>query len=233
MAISLSPKERLVLPLDVSSIAEARGWVEKMARTVGVFKVGLELFTTAGPDVVAMVHDAGAACFLDLKMHDIPATMGRAVSAAANLGVDYLTVHASSGQASLSAAQQAAGQTRLLAVTALTSLDASDLQRIGWSEPPHTVVDRLADLAHESGITGFVCSSLECPSLRKRFGPQACLVVPGIRPQGSATDDQRRIATPDEAIQSGASLLVVGRPIRNADDPMAAAKAIVQQIEQA
>ena len=230
---SLSPQQRLAFPLDVASLAEARRWVEQLGSVVGVFKVGLELFTAVGPDAIAMVHDAGAACFLDLKLHDIPKTMARATAAAQAHGVRYLTVHASAGSAGLSAAQKEAGDTQLLAVTALTSLGRNDLQEIGWDEPPHQVVYRLANVAHKTGITGFVCSSLECATLRQQVGQDACLVVPGIRPEGSAIDDQHRVATPGQAIQAGASLLVVGRPISQATDPVAAATKIAEAIAEA
>ena len=212
---------------------EAHRWVKLLAAEVGVFKVGLELYTAVGPDAVRMVHDAGAACFLDLKLHDIPATMVNAVDAAAKLGVQYLTVHASAGTPALVQSQLASGDVTLLAITALTSLGAVQLKEMGFDEPPHVVVERLAGVASAAGIGGFVCSSLECGSLRKQLGQDACLVVPGIRPEGSSKDDQQRVATPTMAIQSGASLLVVGRPIRNANDPLAAAHAVVHEIEQA
>ena len=193
--------------------------------------MGLELFTSAGPAAVRAVHEAGAACFLDLKIHDIPATVASAVRSAAALGVRYLTVHASAGPAALAAAARAARGTgtRLLAVTVLTSLDQGELDAIGLLGTPAEAVNRLAAVAHESGVDGFVCSPREVAALRAQL-PDATLVVPGVRPKGSATGDQRRTATPAEVRAAGADLLVVGRPIRLADDPVAAAHAIADEI---
>lgn len=229
----MSSIERLVFPLDVPDLSAARGLIESLAPEVGVFKVGLQLFTAAGPDAVRAVHGAGAKCFLDLKLHDIPATVAHAVESAARLGVDYLTVHAVSGPRCLEEASRAAGDIRLLAVTVLTSMGEADLSAIGLSGPPDRAVERLARLAHDSGIDGLVCSPWECSALRRALGDEALLVVPGVRPAGSAPGDQRRVATPAEAVRAGADLLVVGRPIRDAPDPVAAARAIVGEIEQA
>ncbi len=230
--MSAPPRDRLVLPLDVPTLVEARSWVERLAGEVGVFKVGLQLFTAAGPDAVRLVHDAGARCFLDLKLHDIPATVGHAVKAACDLGVAYLTLHAANGPAGLRAAAEAAeGQdTTLLAVTVLTSLDQGELDAIGLEGSPAEAAQRLGRLSADSGVGGLVCSPHECAPLREALGSEIVLMVPGVRPAGAAAGDQRRIATPGEAIASGADLLVVGRPIRNAPDPVAAARAIVAEI---
>jgi orotidine-5'-phosphate decarboxylase len=228
-------RERLVLPLDVPTLDEARAWVSRLHGEVGVFKVGLELFTAAGPDAVRMVHDAGAACFLDIKLHDIPRTVSHAVEAATRLGVRYLTVHAANGPTCLARAAEAAegGPTRLLAVTVLTSLDAAELAAIGVAKGmKDTVLDRARMAAH-AGIDGLVCSPEECGPIRGALGPDVLLVVPGVRPEGSAAGDQKRVATPARAIGDGADLLVVGRPIRDAKDPVAAARAIVAEIERA
>ncbi len=231
----MSPKDRLVLPLDVESLEEARRWVELLADEVGVFKVGLQLFTAAGPDAVRLVHDAGARCFLDLKLHDIPATVRHAVASARALGVAYLTLHAANGPACLRAAADEAegGDTTLLAVTVLTSLDGGELDAVGLAGDPEAAARRLGRLATRSGIGGLVCSPHECARLRADLGSDVVLMVPGVRPQGASAGDQRRVATPAMAIESGADLLVVGRPIRHADDPVAAARAIVAEIAEA
>lgn len=228
-----SARERLVLPLDVPTLSEARALVAELSGEVGVFKVGLELFTAEGPRAVEAVLDAGARCFLDLKLHDIPATMAGAVRSAVRLGVHYLTLHAAAGPEGLArSAEAAAGSdTTLLAVTVLTSMDAAQLAATGHAEPPAALVERYAALAIESGVPGLVCSPEECRALRARFGEGPVLMVPGIRPAGSDVGDQKRIATPAEAIAAGASLLVVGRPIRAADDRVAAARAVVAEIQ--
>jgi len=226
-------RERLILALDVPDLATARLWIERLAPTVGVFKVGLELFTAAGPSAVAAVHEAGAQCFLDLKLHDIPKTVSSAVSSACELGVRYLTLHASAGPACLgAAAESAAGSsTQLLAVTVLTSMDEAEIASVGYTGSVEKAVHRLAKLAVDHGIDGLVCSPRECGMLRRNLGAGPHLVVPGVRPAGASTDDQRRIATPTQAILDGANALVVGRPIRNAEDPVQAAKGILREIE--
>lgn len=231
----MQPRDRLVFPLDVPDLETARVWIDRLAGEVGVLKVGLELFTAAGPDAVRAVHASGAKCFLDLKLHDISATMASAVRAAAKLGVEYLTVHAVAAPAALTAVRDAAdgSKTRLLAVTVLTSLDAEELEAIGLAGPPATAVERLARLAVRHGIDGLVCSPEECAALRRTLADDVLLVVPGIRPAGSARGDQARVATPARARREGADLLVVGRPIRHAHDPVAAARAIVAEIAEA
>jgi orotidine-5'-phosphate decarboxylase len=224
-------KERLVLPLDVPDLDGAAALVSRLHGEVGVFKVGLELFTAAGPAAVEVVHDVGAQCFLDLKLHDIPATMAGAVASAAELGVKYLTLHALAGRRALAAAREAAdgGPTRLLAVTVLTSLDDEELGELGMAGTDD-VVRRLARVSVDEGIDGLVCSARECEDLRRTLGADPLLVVPGIRPAGVDARDQRRTATPAAAIERGADLLVVGRPIREAADPVAAARAVVADI---
>jgi orotidine-5'-phosphate decarboxylase len=229
--IGATARERLVHALDVATLDAARRRVDELRDEVGVFKVGLELFTAAGPDAVRAVHDAGAECFLDLKLHDIPATMARATEAAAALGVRYLTVHAAAGEAALTQTATAArgSSTSLLAVTVLTSLDAAALNAIGLEGPPDAAVLRLAQLAAEARIPGLVASSHECARLREAL-PEAILAIPGIRPAGASAGDQRRVATPEDAVRAGADLLVVGRPIRDAEQPATAARAIRQAI---
>lgn len=235
----LAARERLVFPLDVASLEEARHLVTLLRTEVGVFKVGLELFTGAGPDAVRLVHDAGAHCFLDLKLHDIGETVARSVEAAAAMGIRFLTVHAANGSRTLAraAAAAAGSRTTLLAVTVLTSLEDADLAKLGLAGPSELAVERLARLAFGAGVPGLVCSPRECGPLRRALGPSASggplLVVPGVRPAGAATNDQKRVATPREAILGGADYLVVGRPIRDAADPRAAARAVVAEIHAA
>lgn len=223
---------RLCLALDVPTGDAAVALAERVGDGVGVLKVGLELFVKEGPRVVQRVRDLGRDVFLDLKLHDIPETVARAVTSARALGVRYLTVHASGGSPMLRAAAEAAGSDlQLLAVTVLTSLDASDLGALGIAEPPEAHVVRLARLAQSSGLTGLVCSPQECKALRQAIGQEFTLVTPGIRPAGEQAGDQKRIATPSSAIVDGASLLVVGRPIRDASDPRAQALAICREID--
>lgn len=231
--MALDPRDRLAFALDVDSIDEAAMWIERLRDFAGVFKIGLELFTATGPTAISMVHDAGCACFLDLKLHDIPATMAKAVGVASRYGVRYLTVHAAAGPTALAAAAEASGDTQLLAVTVLTSLDRDELSAIGIEAPPKDAALHLTRVATEVGIHGFVASAQECGTLRASVPEEATIVVPGIRPAGSAADDQRRVATPQSAITSGADILVVGRPIRHADDPRATASEIVEEIRSA
>ncbi|HJL16167.1 MAG TPA: orotidine-5'-phosphate decarboxylase [Sandaracinaceae bacterium LLY-WYZ-13_1] len=228
-------RDRLIVALDVPSLEAARPLIAALGPEAGVLKVGLELFVAAGPAAVDAVHEAGGACFLDLKLHDIPATVAEATRAAVALGVRFLTVHASAGPAALAAAAQAAAGTgtQLLAVTALTSLDGAQLEALGLEPDPPTVVTRLARLATDAGVTGFVCSPHETRLVRDVAGTAATVVTPGVRPAGTARGDQRRVATPAEAIRAGADRLVVGRPIREADDPVAAARAVTAEIASA
>jgi orotidine-5'-phosphate decarboxylase len=227
------PRSRIALALDVADLDAAARLVDQTKEHVGVFKVGLELYTAVGPAAVELVHAAGARCFLDLKLHDIPATMGRSVARASAMGVAYLTVHALAGSSALQAAEERAGGTRLLAVTVLTSLDGAALDEIGLGSSPAHAAGRLATLAMASGVSGFVTSALECSALRESLGNEAFLVTPGIRPSGAAVGDQRRIMTPADAIEAGADLLVIGRPIRDAADPNRAAADIMREVESA
>lgn len=230
-----SARSRLVFPLDYGSLAEAREGAARVSGAVGVLKVGLELFVQEGPAAVKLASELGCEVFLDLKLLDIPETVNRAVASACRLGVDYLTIHASGGPRVLEAAQTSAEREdtglKLLAVTVLTSSDHEDLAAAGVSDPPALQVLRLARLAQNAGIPGLVCSALELGALRAEFGNEPLLVTPGIRPGGAAAGDQKRTATPAAAIQAGADLLVVGRPIRDSADPYAAAQAIVREIE--
>jgi orotidine-5'-phosphate decarboxylase len=230
-------RRRLVFPLDYASLDDARAPAASLAPFVGVMKVGLELFVREGPPATEFARSLGLDVFLDLKLHDIPETVERAVSAAASLGVRYLTVHAVGGERMLAravaAAERAPRPLTLLAVTMLTSLDDRDLGAIGVAEASRAHVVRLAKLAWTSGVRGFVASPAEAAALRTELGPDALLVTPGVRPHGFESGDQKRVATPAAAIGSGADLLVVGRPIRDADDPAAAARAVVDEIGRA
>jgi orotidine-5'-phosphate decarboxylase len=230
-------REKIVFPLDVGTEAEARALASRVAEAVGVLKIGLELFVAEGPKAIALGTEHDRPIFLDLKLHDIPETVERAVASAAALGVKYLTVHAAGGPAMLRRAAERARKEsstlQLLAVTVLTSMSEEDLAKTGVSAAAQDQVVRLAKLAWDAGVRGFVCSPLEVALLRSTLGPEAELVVPGVRPLGSAAGDQKRIATPADAIRAGANLLVIGRPIRDAADPRAAAAAIAREISEA
>jgi len=207
----------LIVALDVPELADARAWAQRLAGEVGLFKVGLELFAAAGPDAVRAVSDAGRAdVFLDLKLHDIPATVERASRAVRRSGARLLTVHAAGGKAMLEAAVQGAGDdVCVLVVTRLTSLPASESE-----------VAEAARLAREAGCGGVVCSGLEARTVRAAVGPERLIVCPGVRPPGAEHGDQVRVATPESALRDGADYLVVGRPVLGAADPVAAARAI-------
>jgi orotidine-5'-phosphate decarboxylase len=231
-------RAKLAYALDFPSFAQAEQGAERVADAVGVLKVGLELFVSEGPRSIELGRRLGCDVFLDLKLHDIPETVERAVAAAAAHGVRYLTVHAAGGPKMLAAAARRAERENtgltLLAITVLTSLDASDLEAVGIAATPAEHALRLARLAQSNGIPGMVCSAAEVAALRAALGPSAVLVTPGIRPQDSAGgDDQKRTGTPAGAIRAGSSLLVVGRPIRDAADPAAAARAISDEIQRA
>jgi len=231
---ALSPKDRLAVALDLPNEHDAMKLVDSLGDTCQWFKVGMELYYAAGNGIVKKLRDRGFNVFLDLKLHDIPNTVAGAVRSARQAGASLLTIHASGGQAMMTAAAEAApGSPRLLAVTVLTSMDAGELAGIGITASPADQVLRLAKLAHASGIDGMVCSAEEVAMLRKETGPNTLLVIPGIRPAGAAVEDQKRVATPAQAIAHGASMLVVGRPITRAADPAAAARAILEEIEQA
>jgi orotidine-5'-phosphate decarboxylase len=238
--MDIRPHRRIVLPLDVPSMTDAVNLASDLHEHVGVMKVGLELFMACGTHILSMGQELGLDVFLDLKLHDIPNTVAGAVRRAAELDVQFLTVHASGGPAMLKAAVEAApeGMT-VLAVTVLTSLAADDLERMGVegmdqlsdrSECVRYHALRLARMARECGVRGFVCSPLEVGALRQEFGPEAVLVVPGIRPAGSDKQDQSRVATPAAAVRDGADYIVVGRPIREAEDPVRAARTIAEEI---
>lgn len=231
-------RERLAFALDVSDGMQARAWIDRLGGRVGVFKVGLELFIAAGPDVISAVRDVGARVFLDLKLHDIPETVARAVTAARRHEVEILSVHALGGAAMLTRAVDAACRPAveppvgLLAVTVLTSMDDEQLVAVGLVGGACESAMRLGALAVEAGVGGLVCSPLEVHTLRARF-PRLLLVTPGIRPAGSDRGDQSRVATAGDAVRAGADLLVVGRPIRDAAHPEAVVAALLDEIEAA
>jgi orotidine-5'-phosphate decarboxylase len=229
-------QERVIVALDVPNAAAAFQLVDQLGNLVRWFKVGLELYLAEGNAFVHQLKARGYSVFLDLKLHDIPNTVAGAVRSVTTLGADMLTLHASGGPAMLSAANEAAsaitGAPKLLAVSVLTSMDAAQLQSIGVEGPPATQVLRLARLASEAGISGLVASSEEITALREQF-PALTLVIPGIRPAGSAIGDQKRIATPAAAIAAGADYLVIGRPITQAANPAAAATAILEEVDKA
>jgi orotidine-5'-phosphate decarboxylase len=234
-------RRRLIVALDVPDAPSAARLVEQLEDNCQWFKVGLELFVAAGPAVLEPLVRRGHSVFLDLKFHDIPNTVASAVRSAAALGVRMMNVHAAGGPAMLAAAKAAlAGlpdPPELLAVTVLTSMDQAQLSAIGIDRSPAEQVELLARIGLAAGLRGFVCSPHEAASLRALTGPEGVLVVPGIRPSGPETpariDDQKRIATPAEALRQGASYLVVGRPITQAPDPAEAADAILKEMAEA
>jgi orotidine-5'-phosphate decarboxylase len=231
---ALIARDRLIVALDVPSAATAKELAAQLRGTCRWMKVGLELYLAAGTAMVEELTRQGFSVFLDLKFHDIPNTVAGAVRSAASMGASLLTIHAAGGPAMLYAAADAAAATsnapQLLAVTVLTSMDQEQLAAIGIETTAAEQVLRLAKMAIGSEIRGLVCSPEEVALLRGELGAEPRLVVPGIRPAGAAVGDQKRIATPADAIRAGASQLVVGRPITQAPDPAKAAQAILDEI---
>jgi orotidine-5'-phosphate decarboxylase len=232
---SESADARLIVALDYPDAKAALDLVDRLEGATRWFKIGLELYVAEGNSLVAELQRRGYSIFLDLKFHDIPNTVASAVRSVARVGAHMLTVHAAGGPAMLSAAAEAAGETGpiLLAVTVLTSMDDAQLAATGVSGSPAVQVETLAQMAYANGARGLVCSAVEVANLRNRLGSKPLLVIPGIRPEGAAIGDQRRVATPGAAIAAGASYLVVGRPITRADDPGAAARAILAEMQAA
>ena len=233
-------RDRIVAALDVPDPAGAAALARKLLGHVGMYKVGLELFVAHGRAAVDAVRPFGLPIFLDLKLHDIPQTIEAAARGAGALGAALVTVHASGGSEMVAAARRgllagaaAAGvpAPKLLAVTVLTSLGADDLRAVGFAGTPAEAAVRLARAAVKAGADGVVCSSEEVGALRRELGSAPLLVVPGIRPAGSAAGDQRRTGTPRAAVQAGATHLVIGRPLRDAPDPAAAADAIAAELD--
>ncbi len=229
----------IIAALDVPTAEEALKLAQEIAPAVGAFKIGKELFTSAGPDIVKRVRATGAAVFLDLKFHDIPNTVARAVAAAVRLDVQMLTLHASGGSEMMRAAEQSAQQTAqqlgrtaplVLGVTVLTSHDAGSLAEIGCAPNVGQQVERLAQLAAKAGLRGLVCSPLELAALRQILPATLQLVTPGIRTGAEKADDQKRTLTPRAALQAGANWLVIGRPIHAAPNPREAAEQILASL---
>jgi orotidine-5'-phosphate decarboxylase len=230
----LSRPAPVAVALDAPDLDTAAQWAALVTPHVSTVKIGLELYLRYGPDVVATVRGAsGVEVFLDLKLHDIPATVAGAARAVARLRPEILTVHATAGADVIKAAVQAAPATIVAAVTLLTSLREGDLAQIGMAGKISDAVRRLAVLAVSAGARGLVCSPQEVAAVRAEVGQDIVLITPGIRPAGADSDDQARVATPEEAIRAGADLLVIGRPITRASDPGAAAAAIAASLRRA
>lgn len=233
------PDNPIYVAIDTADMAHAEALAKAVVPYVGGLKLGLEFYSANGPEGVRRLADLGRPIFLDLKLHDIPATVAGAVKALAPLGVRYLTIHASGGPAMVEAAVAAATAAakarqaqaiRLLAVTVLTSLDGGDLERVGQPPDPAEQTLRLGRLALEAGASGLICSPLEIQSLRLTFGRVPVLMVPGIRPDGTDKGDQKRVLTPEQAMAAGATHLVIGRPITRAADPSYAAAEIASRL---
>jgi orotidine-5'-phosphate decarboxylase len=229
----VDPRQRLIIALDVSSAAAAQKIVTAIGESAFTYKVGMQLYTAEGPQVVRDLVASGRRVFLDLKYHDIPNSVEGAVREAAQLGVNMLTVHAAGGSNMLRAAVEAGrdrGGLMVIAVTVLTSMDESDLEKIGMRGSVADSVLRLAAIALAEGCHGVVASAKEAPRLRAELGDDFVIVTPGVRPAGSAVADQVRVVTPAQAISAGANYIVVGRPITEAADPAAKAREILGQI---
>lgn len=231
--LPLSARERVIVALDFSQAKPAMELIRRLDGLIRWFKIGLELYISEGNKIVDEVRSQGYSIFLDLKLHDIPHTVAGAVRSASLAGAEMLSLHAGGGPAMLAAAAEAAAglsaAPKLLAVTVLTSMDREQLSAVGVSAAPVEQVLRLARTGWDAGIRGFVSSAEEVASMRRSF-PEATLVVPGIRPAGAVIGDQRRVAAPATAVAAGADYLVIGRPITQAADPAAAAKAILEEI---
>lgn len=231
-------KEYIIFPLDVPSMEMAEPLIESLSGHVGMFKVGLELFINAGPRIIQMIHEKGTTeIFLDLKLHDIPTTVQRAMSVIAEFGVRFTTVHCGESRKMLEASVAGSrGRTGVLGVTVLTSVNSGDIRSAGfqeqYAEEIRKLVIKRATMAREAGCAGIVCSGHEAKHVKKTFGDDFLAVTPGIRPswETSGKDDQERVMTPARAIQNGSDYLVIGRPIRDAADPVEAANRIAQEI---
>ena len=227
--------QKVIVALDYESQSEAFAFVDKIDPTSCRLKVGKEMFTLFGPEFVRQLHQRGFSVFLDLKFHDIPNTCSKAVRAAAELGVWMVNVHASGGERMMSASREILEQygsqrPLLIGVTVLTSMEQSDLHGVGIDVTPNEQVMRLAKLTKNAGLDGVVCSAQEATALKSALGKEFKLVTPGIRPEGSAAADQRRIMTPMQAVNAGSDYLVIGRPITQAPDPTAVLTAINQSL---
>ena len=232
-------KDHIIFPLDLPSVRKAKEYIKMLSDSVGMFKIGLELFIRSGPELIDFIHDSGTAeVFLDLKLHDIPVTVSRAMEGIADLSVKFATVHCSESNQMLKAAVDGSrGKVDVLGVTVLTSVSEKDIHSAGFREEFYSDISRLvlqrAVNAKNAGCTGVVCSGLEVEMIKAKMGQDFVAVTPGIRPlwEGMKNDDQQRITTPARAIQQGSDYLVIGRPIRDAKDPRKAAIRIADEIE--
>jgi orotidine-5'-phosphate decarboxylase len=226
-----NPRDRIIVALDLPTRGAALDLVGALSPHPGLFKIGLQLFIAEGPEIVRAVRDLGGRVFLDLKLHDIPSTVGRAVASASSLGVEMLTIHLSGGGAMIDAALETAPpEILLLGVTVLTSADETTLRETGLAATAEEQVLRLARLGVARGLRGLVASPRELPALRHTLGDEIKIVTPGIRPAGADAHDQKRALTPAEALRAGADYLVIGRPITAASDPRAALEQIVADV---
>jgi len=236
----MNPKDRLIVALDVETEEKAISLVERLKNDVRFFKVGFELFISCGPNIIEKIKETDCEIFLDLKFHDIPNTVSRAAISAVRLGVFMFNVHALGGYDMMKEAVDATGteatrsgerKPKILAVTILTSMDEKALKKVGISDNIQTQVLKLAGLAKDAGLDGVVASPHEVKSIRKAFGKDFLIVTPGIRPTWAVSGDQKRIATPKNALDAGADFIVIGRPITEAKDPVFAAKDILKELE--
>jgi len=229
-------RQRIIFALDVPDTESAVGWIDRLGDRVGMYKIGKQLFTAAGPSIITRVRDRGGRVFLDLKYHDIPNTVAAAVVEGARHGVTLVNLHALGGYEMMARSVEAirrvdpGGRTKLIAVTILTSSTDETLREVGIDRPVEEMVVRLAALAQRAGIDGVVASPRETPQIREVCGSGFLIVTPGVRPLFSATDDQKRVMTPAEAIAAGSDYLVIGRPIAAHPDPLSAVELIVDEM---
>lgn len=231
-------KDYIIFPLDVPAFEDAKELISLLADDVGIFKVGLELFISSGPEIVNYIHEAGTAkVFLDLKLHDIPATVKRAAAVVGELGVKFATVHCGDSNTMLeNAVEGCQGRTDILGVTVLTSTGSDDIKNAGYKEEYYrdlsSLVLKKAGAAKEAGCAGVICSGLEVKKIKEICGKDFLAITPGIRPDWEElkTDDQKRITTPGEAVKNGSDYIVIGRPIRDAKDPVQAARRVAEEI---
>ena len=238
--MSLS-SEKIILALDVETFEEAEHFVKTLSKTIGIFKVGKQLFTRCGPGIIEMIHHYEGKVFLDLKYYDIPNTVARAVEEATKFKVFMLTIHAMGGMKMMqeavissinSSRTKSVPQPLIVAVTILTSLKQEDLGTIGIDLPIKEAAARLAVLAKQAGVAGVVASAQEVQPIKEACGNDFIVVTPGIRPRDASLDDQKRVVTPKEALQAGSDFMVIGRPILKADEPLKVAQEIVREVEQ-
>jgi orotidine-5'-phosphate decarboxylase len=238
----MAAKDKIIFALDVANKDEAEKWIKVLKGRVGFFKIGLELFTAAGPDIVSLVKESGIKVFLDLKFHDIPNTVAGAVRSASRLGVDMMTLHLSGGIAMVAAGVDAAREEsanlgikrpKIIGVSVLTSLGDSDMKELGIRSNAAEQVQTLLSVALKSGAEGMVCSPADLGRIKPLAPKGFTIITPGVRPAGADKGDQSRVATPASAIKAGSSLLVIGRPISSAADPVKAVELIASEIETA